>query len=176
MNQRFIHAVSEHNLARVRLSISNELLLDPRGLTYKEMLNYASENLPELFEEDDNGEIILDRDLWGEDYLSELHVKLNKNFSQEKLQHFEEVAKVVLKDKVKDLNSQEANYSNSNPQTSTSKQRDSSQKDWKDLSCLAGGAISAIVGICVSSVPVKVTLITLGLVGLAYGAYNLHKK
>ena len=51
MNQRFIHAVSEHNLAKVRLSISNELLLDPRGLTYKEMLNYASENLPELFED-----------------------------------------------------------------------------------------------------------------------------
>ena len=176
MNQRFIQAVAEHDLKKIRLSISNELLLDPRGLSFYEMVKYASDNISDLFEDDDNSEIISDMALWNEEYLSGLHVKLNKNFSKIKLEHFEDVAKIVLKAKIEELNSREHNYSNPNSHTSDTNPGGRGHSNRKELCFIAGGAISSLVGLCVDTVPVKVTLIAAGLASIAYGVYNFLKK
>ena len=41
MKQDFINAVENKYLAKVRISLSIELLLDPRGNTFGEMLSFA---------------------------------------------------------------------------------------------------------------------------------------
>ena len=41
MDSKFIDAVQSKKLVRVRLALSNELMLDPRGVTFSEMLRYA---------------------------------------------------------------------------------------------------------------------------------------
>ena len=46
MKQRYINAVTGRNLVKVRIMLADELLLDPRGNTFKEMLAYAKQNLP----------------------------------------------------------------------------------------------------------------------------------
>ena len=51
MKQTFIESVKSGDVEEVRLALSNELLLDPRGKTFAEMLNYAKANLSNLFEE-----------------------------------------------------------------------------------------------------------------------------
>ena len=51
MKEHFIKAVEDGNVGKVRIALSNELLLDPRGKTFAEMLIYAKEKLPNLFEE-----------------------------------------------------------------------------------------------------------------------------
>ena len=51
MEQKFIESVKKGDVKDVRLSLSNELLLDPRGKSFTEMLSYAEANLSNLFEE-----------------------------------------------------------------------------------------------------------------------------
>lgn len=51
MKQTFIESVKNGDVEEVRLALSNELLLDPRGKTFAEMLNYAKANFSNLFEE-----------------------------------------------------------------------------------------------------------------------------
>ena len=41
MNPKFIKLVEERNIIRVRLSLSNELLLDPRGDSFRKMKSFA---------------------------------------------------------------------------------------------------------------------------------------
>ena len=50
MEQKFIESVKRGDVKDVRLSLSNELLLDPRGKSFTEMLSYAEANLSNLFE------------------------------------------------------------------------------------------------------------------------------
>ena len=51
MKQTFIESVKSGDVEEVRLALSNELLLDPRGKSFTEMLSYAEANLSNLFEE-----------------------------------------------------------------------------------------------------------------------------
>ena len=44
MKQKYINAVSSHDLDKVRIMLADELFLDPRGITFSEMLKYAKEN------------------------------------------------------------------------------------------------------------------------------------
>ena len=176
MNQRFKQSVADGKLMKVRLALSNELLLDPRGDTFKEMLEYALEHIPDLYEQDDAKFIFLSEKFWDEDYMSSLHISLNKNFSTTKLNHFQDVVKVVLKAKLCNLNKGQ-NSGDTSYNSAGSNGQSSSVFEGKDeLLFMAGGAISAIVGLCVSSTVLKSTLIPLGVAGIAYGAFKYFKK
>ena len=85
MDSKFIDAVQTGKIIRVRLALSNELLLDPRGTTFIEMLRYAESNLSSLFQDDDGK--VYDRNPanWNNDFLYDLKNGLDLNFSREKL-------------------------------------------------------------------------------------------
>lgn len=103
MDSKFINAIQINNIVRVRLALSNELMLDPRGKTFKEMLQYAESNLPLLYQDDD-GKIYDDNSAkWDENFLYNIKNDLDLNFSKEKLALYEIVAKYVLKDKAEKL-------------------------------------------------------------------------
>ena len=50
MTQKFLDAIEAGNLISVRYSLTNELLLDPRGDSYREMKVLAEERLEGLYE------------------------------------------------------------------------------------------------------------------------------
>lgn len=107
MDTKFIDAVQTGKLVRVRLSISNELMLDPRGKTFTEMLQYAESNLPLLYQDDDGKIYDDDSSKWNKDFLYDLKNDLDLNFSREKLAIYEVVTKHVLKNKADKLEKEE---------------------------------------------------------------------
>ena len=109
MKQKYIDAVAEHKLIKVRMMLADELLLDPRGETFKEMLEYAKNNLPDLFETNkvSNYEISLDESTWNIELASTIKQDLISNFSIEKLALFEKVARKIGEGKAKTLNEEE---------------------------------------------------------------------
>ena len=96
MDSKFIDAVQSKKLVRVRLALSNELMLDPRGVTFSEMLRYAESNLSSLYQDDDGKIYDNEKSKWSEDFLYDLKNGLDLNFSREKLALYEAVAKFVL--------------------------------------------------------------------------------
>lgn len=111
MKQKFIEAVAECNLDKARIMLADELLLDPRGNSLKEMLTYAEQNLPDLFEDNKMANFVIspDRNTWNIDLVSEIKQDLIPNFSIEKLALFQEVAMKVGKGKAKALEKEENN-------------------------------------------------------------------
>lgn len=111
MKRKYIEAIAHHNLLKVRIMLVDELLLDPRGITYSEMLEYAKEKLSNLFEPslDCNYEVPSDRNAWNIDLVSTIKQDLVANFSVEKLQLYKEVAMEVGKEKALTLEKEENN-------------------------------------------------------------------
>lgn len=121
MKPEFKIAVANKDIAKVRISLSNELLLDPRGGTFHEMLLFAQQNISNLF--DKHIELkysIPPQDKWDESFMFRVKNDLDFNFSKEKLTLYESVVKIVGKTKADKLNQEdimrkkgvESNYHN----------------------------------------------------------------
>ena len=89
MEKDFIDAVGQHNLVKVRMMLSNELLLDSSGDTFNDMLDYAKKYLPDLFETDIISDIVVfatnNEESWSMDLASKIKLELNTNFSEIKM-------------------------------------------------------------------------------------------
>ena len=179
MDTKFIDAVQTENLVRTRLALSNELMLDPRGLTFKEMLQYAESNLSLLYQEDDGKIYDNDPTKWNEDFLYDIKNSLDLNFSREKLTIYETVAKHVLKEKAEQM---EQNDINELSRHSSEKEKKSSNTGTTQINKKAiyigltiGGTVIAVAGLCIH----KTALASLGVAGVIVGSvllYNEMKK
>ena len=175
MKDKFKKAVENEDLSDVRLFLSNELMLDPRGASFHEMLAYAESQLNGLFVPDNGHRSEKDAALWDKDFLYQIKNELDDNFSREKLNYYEQVAKQVLKDKARQLDEEESKQWHQQE-----KQNDENQtKNWFEghkkevyTGVTVGGAVLTTIGLCVS----KAALTTLGVVGLAVGGYMLYKE
>lgn len=109
MKEKYIEAVAKQKLVKVRMMLADELLLDPRGETFTEMLEYAKNNLPDLFEPNkvSNYEFSIDESTWDIELASTIKQDLISNFSIEKLALFEKVARKIGEDKANTLNEEE---------------------------------------------------------------------
>lgn len=108
MKTEYIQAVDAGNVATARLFLSNELLLDPRGASFSEMLRYAVDRLPDLFEPNREAfYTVPPKDEWNEDFMFEVKADLDVNFSKEKLAFYEAVVKYVGKDKAVEIEEEE---------------------------------------------------------------------
>lgn len=99
MKKEFIDAIESNDIITIRLIISNELLLNPKGDTYREMKEYAEANVPELYESHDGGSLDIDEDNLTIDVLVQIKNNLDNNFSRERIAVYERVAEIVLRDK-----------------------------------------------------------------------------
>ena len=154
MNQEFIKAVADKNLAAVRMMLSNELLFDPRGESFCKMLEYANNQLPDLFETERASSFTIPSDKadWNDDTLSKMKRELNKNFSREKLAIFVEMAKHIGSSKAEEMRDEEKQDSE-NVETKFSPKSCSRKKTGTIIT--GSGAVIAITGIALKS-----TLIT----------------
>jgi len=178
MKAKFIKAVESRDLVSVRLFITNELMLDPRGNSFTEMKNYAEAQFSNLYDVDDTKVYTSVKTEWNEDLLLSINNDLDNNFSKEKLAIFEAVAKYVLKDKAEQLNREDATQST---RINTAYSNDSARRTKKSSNkklyagITVGGAAVAITGICLS----RAVLASFGFAGMVVGGillYNDSKK
>ena len=146
MKQEFINAVVEKNLAKVRISLTNELLLDPRGTSFSEMLSYAMSEIPELFDENkEAGYTVPSQEEWDEDFLFTVKNDLDSNFSREKLAFYETVVKTVGKSKGEEIDREERKSREQRQYTNPHSQERKINKTYATVS--AGGATLALIGL-----------------------------
>lgn len=161
MTKEFIKAVNSNNLQMVRMMLSNELLLDPRGKSFAEMLEFAKDKLTNLFEAEKASRFVIpaNKEEWTDDTLSKMKRDLNMNFSVEKLALFEEMAKYLGARKAASLEKDE--------NIRVQRQREQTELEGKETSSNAGssrtrsnrkttgtivtggGAIIGITGLCI---------------------------
>ena len=157
MKQTFIESVKSGDVRKVRLSLSNELLLDPRGKAFAEMLNYAKANLSNLFEENREARYeVLPKEQWDEDFLFTVKNDLDSNFSVEKLAFYQAVIEIVGKDKMASLDEEDKKTKMQKSSSHQPKGKAKRSKKTVSMSVATGGAVLTIVGLCVGK-----TLLTL---------------
>ena len=157
MKQKFIESVKSGDVRKVRLSLSNELLLDPRGKAFAEMLNYAKANLSNLFGENREARYeVLPKEQWDENFLFIVKSDLDSNFSVEKLAFYQAVIEIVGKDKMASLDEEEMNAKIQKSSSHQPKGKAKRSKKTVSMSVATGGAVLTIVGLCVGK-----TLLTL---------------
>lgn len=168
MNPKFIKLVEERNIIRVRLSLSNELLLDPRGDSFRKMKLFAESQLPDLYELDNGTTYSKPTDEWDKDFLFQVKNDLDNNFSESQLLVYERVATEVLKEKAAHLEQEEAaevqSYNDEGEETINYK------KVYTGVTIT--GAAVAITGLVLS----RMALASLGLAGVVIGGVLLYKE
>ena len=165
MRAKFTKKVQDNDLYGVRLSLADEMLIDPRGNDFKEMLAYAEKYLPGLYETDNGAEYPQNESDWTKDLLYNLKYDLSKNFSREKLVLFVKMAQFVLKDKATSLEQEEKEKVRTTSEQETSKSSLTQQKNiYVGVVAISGVAV-AVTGICIS----KIAITTLGLAGVVIG-------
>ena len=175
MKDKFKKTVESGDIIDVRLFLSNELMLDPRGASFHEMLSYAESQLDGLFVPDNGHRSEKEAALWDKEFLYQIKNELDDNFSREKLNYYEQVAKQVLKEKAEQLDAEETRRGHQSDNQGSEQQADNWFKGHKKevyTGVTVGGAVLTTIGLCVS----KVALTTLGVVGLAVGGYMLYKE
>ena len=174
MKQKFITAVNAGDVVSVRLMLSNELMLDPRGKSFDEMLFFAEKQLPNHYEADNQKYYDIPSDKWNEEFLFSLKNDLDENFSKDKVHLYKKVAMVVLKDKAENLYQEEVKKGNDISikltSSANSKHEESSNKTAKTV--IVGGAALTIAGLCLS----KVALTSIGILGVMGGIVLYNKS
>lgn len=150
----FIDAIKQHNIIRVRYSLSNELLMNPHGKDFDPMLHLAESKVPNLYERDNGKSYSSDKESWDKEFLYNLKNDLETNFSKEKLFLYKQVVCHIYNVQPKE-----------NMPSTTIK------GGLLYPGLMIGGAIVGITGICVS----KIVLTTLGAASFAFGTYMLYK-
>ena len=150
MKQEFIQAVDSGNVGKARIALSNELLLDPRGKTFTEMLTYAKSKLPNLFVENKEANYsVPPQECWDEGFLFVVKNDLDSNFSIEKLAFYQAVIEIVGKSKAEELEKAEKMPATVEPEIEPVGQLNKEHKvKPSSITVTTGGAILTIVGIC----------------------------
>lgn len=164
MRAKFTRTVQGKDLFGVRQALADEMLIDPRGSGFKEMLAYAEKYLFNLYETDDGKEYPQGESDWTKDLLYNLKYDLSKNFSREKLTLFVKMAQYVLKDKAASLDQEEKEKIRTAPEQEISRHGPTQYKNVYAGVAIAGVAV-AVTGICIS----KIAVTTLGLAGVVIG-------
>ena len=168
MNPKFIKLVEEGNIIRVRLSLSNELLLDPRGDSFCKMKRFAESQLTNLYEPDNGITYSKSEPEWDKDFLFQVKNDLDNNFSESQLLVYERVAKEVLKEKATHLEQEEA--AGAQPYSKEPEEIISNKKVYTGVT-VAGAAV-AVTGLVLS----RMALASLGLAGVVIGGVLLYKE
>lgn len=178
MKEKFIKTVESGDLISVRLFLTNELMLDPRGNSFSEMKILAEKKFSNLYDVDDTKSYSTKKNDWNEELLFSIKNDLDDNFSKEKLAVYENVAKFVLKEKTEQLNKEEASRTSKivtgfNTVNTGRTQKENNKKLY--IGITVGGAAVALTGLCLS----RMALAYLGFAGVVIGGcllYNDTKK
>lgn len=100
VSQGIREEANKNNILGLKINIMNDIVLYSDNTIYQNILDYIEENNIDIFEENDNSDLELMKDEWTENYLGSIRSDLKYNFSKKKLNHFNEVAVYLDKEKV----------------------------------------------------------------------------
>ena len=169
LTKAFFEAVDTMDIRGVRIMMKDSLLVDLTFKDFEDMQHNASK-MEGLYDEYDGKELIWDKNLWNDDYMNILMVKVLSNFSHERLDHLKEVVKFLRpaeKYAPKKVVSNKAECENKNSYQEE-KRRCQENGDYLGAKIGAGAAIGAVAG---GVVAVIASTSTIGVVGgIATGA------
>lgn len=103
MKAQFKQMVESGDIEGIRISLANEMMLDPRGESFKEMQAYAESLFSDLYDPHDGKELDENQANWTEELLFSTKNDLDNNYSKERLEYYYVLAQVVLRDKAERL-------------------------------------------------------------------------
>ena len=168
MKQQFKQKVDTGNLTGTRISLSNEMMLDPRGESFKEMKAYAETALPNLYEPHDGGALDKNHDNWTKELLFATKNDLDDNFSKERLEYYYELAKSVLREKADSLDEKERKSNSRSYEKGTTKNTPSPLY----LGLAVGGLLVGGTGLLVG----RIVVAAAGLAAATIGGSMLYKN
>lgn len=173
MKKTFKKTVDSGDLESTRISLANEMMLDPRGESFNEMRQYAEAAFPNLYETHDGKSFDYNKENWNEALLFSTKNALDDNFSRERLDYFFNMAKVVLKEKADSLNREASKKTgDSTMRTHIPEYRDRCKLNIEPLSaCLIiGGILVGGTGLILG----KSIITAIGVAGAAIGGYKAY--
>lgn len=140
----FENYIKEKNIEDIRISIESSNALDPNGerREVEERLSLLRNKISddELYEKHDNDLYpILPKEQWDEDYFNKQKVKLQRNFSKERLDHVRELGKFIFPVEIK------TNETKKEERIETSQKKSSKNNTLAIIGILAVGVVAAIV-------------------------------
>lgn len=94
LTDAFYNAVRSGNVRRVRIMMRDSLLVDTTFAEYEAMEKVVA-SMKNLYDEHDGKKFIEDRNLWNDDYMNKVMVKVISNFSHERIEHLKEVVRYL---------------------------------------------------------------------------------
>ena len=175
MKPKFKKAVDTGDLVSTRLFLANEMMLDPRGKTFIEMRSYAESKFPDLYEAHNGVTFNQNPATWSEPLLFSVKNELDSNFSRERLDYYYDLAKVVLKDKAENLDTEERIA------TSAKSAQEESRAPHKNNKTVyagitVGGDAMALAGLFIERTIIACAVSTLGVIGMTVGGYMLYNE
>lgn len=85
LTNEFMEAVSENKKTRVRIMLKDIMIVDPGLKSFGEMLRYAENNMPDLYDPHDGEQYMEDPAAWTEDDMNRQMVAVVTNFSRERV-------------------------------------------------------------------------------------------
>lgn len=92
LTDAFYQAVQSGNVRRVRIMMTDSLLVDPAFAEFNAMEKAAS-SMVGLYDEHDGKEFVEDHNIWNDDYMDKVMTKVLFNFSHERIEHLKEVVR-----------------------------------------------------------------------------------
>ena len=140
LTKAFTDAVLSGDKLGTKIMIKDILIIDPSLKDYNEMIQFAEENMPSLYDSHD-GEVLKNNPAeWTEDYLDEQMVILIGNFSKERLELLKKmVQKLYYKPEEKVVTGRQ-HHQEATPEWSSKK------KVGTALAVVGGGLGAAAVG------------------------------
>lgn len=156
LTNAFYEAVQSGNVRRVRIMMKNSLLVDP---TFEEFhaMEKAAMSMEGLYDEHDGKELIEDQNLWNDDYMDKVMVKVLSNFSIERIDHLIEVVRYlrpVTKTVApkKEQTSRQTNRTTEKGSYEEEKRRCQERGDYLGAEVGVGAVVGATVGGVIASV------------------------
>ncbi len=175
MKAKFKKAIEEKDIISVRIFLSNELLLDPRGRSFNKMKTFAENNISDLYEPDDGRNYDTPISQWDKDFLFKVKNDLDTNFSEIQLSFYEKVAKEVLKEKAILLDEEEQKFKAKEQKSKEVKEIRYKKKIYTGVT-IAGVAVAGVAIAVADTTLKKCILASLGLAGAVIGGVLLYKE
>lgn len=179
MKSQFKRKVDSGDIVGVRISLANEMMLDPRGDSFSEMRSYAESALNNLYIPHDGAILDANREHWNEDLLFATKNALDDNFSRERLDYYYELAQIVLHEKAEQLRRETRRSSavGTNPTHRTQRptQSEKSEKSSSDalmLGLTIGGLFVGGAGLIMG----RALITAIGVAGAAIGGGMLYQN
>lgn len=100
LNETFVKAVENRTMWQVYEMIVDSAVITPSLIHQDAMIKYAEEKIPDLYQKHDGEKLSQDKKDWTKDYYKDQKVRLERNFSKERLDLFRKMTQYIYKDTI----------------------------------------------------------------------------